>query len=82
MSTTAGGRTGRGYDRWVAYRCSHCGNKTRFDVVDTVRRRQFHHYTLGGELEVEEDETLERTVESVTCRWCDRSDGIEEFSLS
>ncbi|MEX1043443.1 MAG: hypothetical protein WD532_01740 [Acidimicrobiia bacterium] len=66
----------------MPYRCPHCGNKTRFDIVETVRSRRFHHYTLGGELEIEEDETLERSVESVTCRWCDRSDGIEEFSLS
>ncbi|HVR32859.1 MAG TPA: hypothetical protein VMS74_09140 [Acidimicrobiia bacterium] len=65
----------------MAYRCAHCGNKTRFDVVETVRSRRFHHYTLGGDLEIEEDETLDRAIESVTCRWCDRSDGIEEFSL-
>lgn len=62
----------------MAYRCTHCGNKTRFDVVDTVRRRRFHHYSLGGELTIEEEDVLESTVESVTCRWCDRSDGIEE----
>jgi hypothetical protein len=65
----------------VAYRCIHCGNKTRFDVVDTVRRRQFHHFSLSGELQVEEDETLSRELESITCRWCERSDGIEEFTL-
>ena len=81
MSMTDGGCIFPRYDRGVPYRCSHCGNKTRFDVVDALRRRQFHHYTLGGEFEVEEDETLERTVESVTCWWCERSDGIEEFSL-
>lgn len=62
------------------YRCAHCGNKTRFDVVDVVRRRRFHHYSLGGALSVDEEETLERSVESVTCRWCDRSDGIEEIA--
>lgn len=62
----------------TAYRCIHCGNKTRFDVYETVRRRRFHHYTLGGELSVEEEEPLERTIEKVVCRWCDRSDGIEE----
>jgi hypothetical protein len=72
----------REYDRRMPYRCAHCGNKTRFDVVETVRRRRFHHYTLGGDLEVEEDETLVRDVESVTCRWCERSDGIEEFELA
>lgn len=66
----------------MPYRCSHCGNKTRFDVVETIRRRQFQHYTLGGDLSVDEEELLERDVESVTCRWCARSDGVEEFALS
>lgn len=61
------------------YLCSACGNRTRFDVVETVRRRRFQHYTLGGAMTVEEETILERTVESVTCRWCDRSDSIEEL---
>lgn len=64
----------------VRYRCAHCGNRTRFDVVETVRRRRFHHYTLGGELAVDEEVVLDRVVESVVCRWCDRSDGIEVVS--
>lgn len=51
--------------------CTTCGNRTRFDVVETVRRRRFHHYTLGGEMTVDEESVLEREVESVTCRWCD-----------
>lgn len=59
------------------YRCAHCGNKTRFDVVESLRRRRFHHYSLGGELAIDEEEVLDRTVESVICRWCERSDGIE-----
>lgn len=46
-------------------------------MVDSVRRKQFHHFTLGGDLEIESEEILEQTIESVTCRWCDRSDGIE-----
>lgn len=65
----------------MAYRCTHCGNRTRFDVVDSVRRRSYHHFTLGGELAIEEEEILDRTIDSVTCRWCDRSDGIEEYSV-
>lgn len=65
----------------MAYRCSHCGNRTRFDVVDTVRRRRFHHFTLGGDLTIEEEDDLESTIESVTCQRCERSDGIEEFRL-
>lgn len=62
----------------MAYRCAHCGNRTRFDVVESLRRKQFQHFTLGGEIEVETEDILERTVESITCRWCDRSDGIED----
>lgn len=57
--------------------CTACGNRTRFDVVETVRRRRFHHYTLGGDLTVDEESVLEREVESVTCRWCDRSASVE-----
>lgn len=59
------------------YVCTACGNRTRFDVVETVRRRRFHHYTLGGDMTVDEEAVLERAVESVTCRWCDRSGTVE-----
>lgn len=59
------------------YVCTACGNRTRFDVVETVRRRRFQHYTLGGEMTVDEEEVLEATVESVTCRWCERADAVE-----
>lgn len=57
--------------------CRACGNRTRFDVVDSVRRRRFQHYTLGGEMSVDEETILDRRIESVTCRWCDRSDAID-----
>jgi hypothetical protein len=59
------------------FRCAHCGNKTRFDVYDRVRRRRFEHATLGGEVVVEEEDILEEGVDRVVCRWCDRDDGIE-----
>lgn len=52
------------------YRCEACGNLTRFDVTVTRRTRSFHHYSLGGELEVEEPVVLSEVVEDVTCRWC------------
>ena len=61
------------------YRCNACGNVTRFDVLATRRTRAFHHYTIGGDLEIytiggdleiEEEEVLEERVEQVTCRWC------------
>jgi hypothetical protein len=52
------------------YRCEACGNVTRFDVVMTKRTRAFHHFTLGGDLTVEDETVLAENVESVTCRWC------------
>ncbi len=64
-------------DSTATYRCAHCGNRTRFDVVDSVRRRRYLHYTLGGEASVDEEEIMEATIEKVVCRWCDRADGIE-----
>jgi hypothetical protein len=62
------------------YRCNACGNMTRFDVLATRRTRAFHHYTIGGELEIEEEEVLDEKVESVTCRWCNTTgDDIERL---
>lgn len=60
----------------IAYRCEACGNKTRFDVYERKRVRAFHHFSLGGELTVEEENVLESDVESVVCRWCGSSDAI------
>ena len=59
------------------YRCTACGNLTRFDVVTTSTVKAFHHYTVGGELEVEESEMLSQSVDSVTCRWCGHGRGVE-----
>jgi hypothetical protein len=47
-----------------------CGNLTRFDVVSTRRTRAYHHYSVGGELVVEEEQVLAETIEDVSCRWC------------
>lgn len=60
----------------TTYRCEACGNKTRFDVFENKRVRAFHHYSLGGELTVEEEEILDRSIEKVVCRWCGLSDAI------
>ena len=54
----------------TSYRCNSCGNKTRFDVFETKRVRAFHHFSLGGDDSVEEEEVLHREVEKVVCRWC------------
>jgi hypothetical protein len=59
------------------YRCSACGNRTRFDVLSTKRSRAYHHFSLGGDLNIEEEEILSLDVELVTCRWCGRSNAIE-----
>lgn len=65
------------------FRCTACGNLTRFDVVSTRRTRAFHHYTLAGDLTVEEEEELGLAVEEVVCRWCNASgDAIEELPLT
>ena len=60
----------------IRYRCAACGNLTRFDVVSTRRTRAFHHFTVGGDLEVEEEQVLSETVEEVTCRWCGTSASV------
>lgn len=60
----------------MSYRCEACGNKTRFDVFETKRLRSFHHYSLGGELSVDEEEVIQRDVERVVCRWCGASDQV------
>ncbi len=52
------------------YRCTACGNLTRFDVTMTRRSKAFHHYTVGGDLHVEDEQVLSVEVEEVACRWC------------
>ena len=59
------------------YRCNACGNLTRFTVTSVKRTRAFHHFTLGGELHIEEEEVLDEQVEDVSCRWCGNGKAIE-----
>jgi len=59
------------------YRCAACGNLTRFDVTVTRRTRAFHHYSIGGELTVEDEEVLSEVVEDVACRWCGSGGAVE-----
>jgi len=64
------------------YRCSACGNLTRFDVVAARRTRAYFHYSVGGELTIEDEELLDETVELVSCRWCGASGPqIEEIEI-
>lgn len=67
-------------DAPARYRCTLCGNLTRFDVLERKRTRSFYHYTLGGLLEVEEEDVLEREVEEVRCRWCNSATNVEKVS--
>lgn len=59
------------------YRCTACGNLTRFDVTSTRRTRAYHHYSVGGDLRVEAEEVLSERVEEVTCRWCGHGSAVE-----
>lgn len=59
------------------YRCTTCGNLTRFDVTTSRRERAFHHYTVGGELSIEDIQVLDEHVEGVLCRWCGPAGRVE-----
>ena len=58
-------------NRW---RCTSCGNLTRFDVTVVRRTKEFRHFTVGGDLEIESVEILAEDVQSVSCRWCGATD--------
>ena len=60
--------------RW---RCTLCGNLTRFDLTRVSRAREYVHVDLAGAATVEERELIEDTVEHVTCRWCKAVDQVE-----
>ena len=62
----------------IRYRCTACGNLTRFDVTTTRTTKAFNHYTVGGELEVEESTVLSHHVDAVECRWCGHGRNIVE----
>ncbi|HWH30523.1 MAG TPA: hypothetical protein VNU26_16485 [Mycobacteriales bacterium] len=60
--------------RW---RCTLCGNLTRFDVTRSTRAREYVHVDLAGEPAVEERDLLSDVVEHVSCRWCGAVDAVE-----
>ncbi len=62
------------------YRCDGCGNLTRFDVTVSQQTKAFYHYTVGGDLEVEDEQVLSRHVDEVVCRWCGHGRSIVEIS--
>lgn len=59
--------------RW---RCTACGNLTRFDVVRSARVREYVHLDLAGEPTVEESEVLQDVIEQVRCRWCGGQESV------
>jgi hypothetical protein len=65
----------------VRYRCVACGNLTRFDIVTDRRTRAFHHYSVGGELTVEDVAVLSEDVVEVSCRWCGHGRAIEPVDV-
>jgi hypothetical protein len=58
-------------------RCGGCGNLTRFDVVSTRRTSAYWHYSVAGELTVEEERDLAATAEQLRCRWCGSTTQVE-----
>ena len=62
------------------YRCTACGNLTRFDVTTSRRTRAFHHFTVGGALSIEDEEVLAESVDEVLCRWCGTGANVAEIS--
>ena len=60
--------------RW---RCTLCGNLTRFDVLRAVRAQEYVHVDLSGRQVVEQREVLVDDAEHVVCRWCGSVDAVE-----
>ncbi|CAN5834153.1 hypothetical protein BH20ACT6_BH20ACT6_10640 [soil metagenome] len=77
MEPETGVRLPAADERW---RCAGCGNLTRFDVVRTRRTHEFWHVSLAGEPAVEDVHVDQEQLVSVTCRWCGRSDAIEQVA--
>ncbi|GDX31501.1 hypothetical protein LBMAG15_04350 [Actinomycetes bacterium] len=59
------------------FRCAHCGNLTRFDVVRLAKVSEFWHVDISGSPVVEETSVLTQEIEQVRCRWCAAADRIE-----
>jgi len=59
------------------YRCSACGNVTRFDVFERARTRRYLHLDLAGSGVIEEEEVLDHELEAVVCRWCGPHAAVE-----
>jgi hypothetical protein len=61
------------------YRCTACGPHA-FDVVTSRRTTAFHHFTVAGELTIEDEQVLDERIESVTCRWCGPAGAVQALT--
>ena len=52
------------------YRCTACNGLTRFTVVRATRAQAYYHFTIGGELQIEDPKILTDVIESIDCVWC------------
>ena len=62
------------------YRCDACGNLTRFDITVSQTTKSFHHFTVGGDLVIEDEEVVSRHVDEVVCRWCGHGRSVVEIT--
>ena len=60
--------------RW---RCTRCGNLTRFDVHRTRSTVEYWHLDLAGEPTVAQTEVVAESVQQIRCRWCDVDGTVE-----
>ncbi|WP_218587410.1 hypothetical protein [Ferrithrix thermotolerans] len=61
------------------YRCTNCGNVTRFDVTTDVVSKSFYHFSVGGELGIEGEEVIRKEILEVSCRWCESPKWVTEL---
>lgn len=64
-------------DEMTRWRCTQCGNLTRFDVVRTRQTREYWHFDLEGESVVEVQDVVSEDVADVLCRWCQTGAAVE-----
>jgi hypothetical protein len=57
-------------DSTTRWRCTRCGNLTRFDVRRDQVAHEFWHFDLSGEPVIEERNLASDAVQEVKCRWC------------
>lgn len=64
-------------DAKTRWRCSRCGNLTRFDVSRTQSSNEFWHFDLAGEPQIEDREIKSDEILEVKCRWCGTGAAVE-----